>query len=128
MADGPGRPPIEATPELLQKIEGLSGIGLDMESIGNIVGISRDTLRVRPEFSAAIKNGRDKGVAEALEDLKVMRKNGNFQAAALYIRAFHREKELFREKTDLNVSGTLALDSLIAEVAKKEAEAKREKS
>ena len=61
-----GRPAFQITPEILEKTERLAAQGLTEVQISACLGIVQKTLiekkRAFSEFSAAIKNGRAKGV------------------------------------------------------------------
>lgn len=96
----PGRPKLEATKKRLERITALAGIGLGLERIAEILGVSETALRKYEVFMAAFRRGLATGEEEALKDLRTMRKAGNYQAVALWLRAHSSQKEKYREKIE----------------------------
>jgi transposase len=84
------RPKKDITPEVIKKAESLSAQGLTMSQIANVLGIGESTLYEKqakyPEFSEAIKRGRDKGVETITNALFQKAKDGDNTAMIFYLK------------------------------------------
>jgi len=84
------RPKKEITEEIIKKAESLSAQGLTMNQIANVLGMGEATLYEKqneyPEFSEAIKRGRDKGVATITNALFQKAKDGDNTAMIFYLK------------------------------------------
>ena len=96
------RPAIEITPELCQKAESLAAQGLTMDQIANVLGIGERTLYEKqaayPQFSQAIKTGRDKGIAQVTNALFKKATEGDTQAQKYYLN--NRDNQNWKERRE----------------------------
>lgn len=54
-----GRPPLKITDQMISQVQTLAGYGLTNSQIATIIDIAETTLKSKPEFTAAIKKGRE---------------------------------------------------------------------
>ena len=85
-----GRPSITINQDTINKAESLSAQGLTMYQIANVLGMGESTLYEKqlkfPEFSEAIKRGKDKGIATITNALFNKAKNGDNTAMIFYLK------------------------------------------
>ncbi len=83
------RPAIEITVDMCKKAESLAAQGLTMEQIASVLGIGVRTLYEKqaayPQFSQAIEQGRDKGIATVTNALFNKAKEGDVAAQKYYL-------------------------------------------
>lgn len=105
-----GRPPWIPTPEIIQEVERLSGLGLNQEQIADCLGIHIDTVCVKkheyPEFADAFKKGKAKGIARVTEKLTKQMDDGNASAAIFWLKCNAGWKEA-REELDNKITSLL---------------------
>ena len=74
----------------LKQVESLAANGLTQEQIAAALGISESTLHKRkqenPEFTAAIKRGKAKGIALVTNKLMESIKGGNMTAMIFFLK------------------------------------------
>tara|TARA_A100001201_G_scaffold78370_1_gene70281 strand:- start:1270 stop:1734 length:465 start_codon:yes stop_codon:yes gene_type:complete len=84
------RPKKQITKELCKRAEALAAQGLTVSQIANVLGMGESTLYEKqqefPEFSEAIKRGRDKGVASITNALFTAARGGNLGAMIFYLK------------------------------------------
>lgn len=85
-----GQPKWIPTKEHIDKVESYGALGMTKKDIARCIGICYDTLREREkeyaEFSAAIKRGEAKGLAQVAADLIKNVKKGNATAQIFYLK------------------------------------------
>jgi len=101
-----GRPAFQITPEIIEKTERLAAQGLTEVQISACLGIVQKTLiekkRAFSEFSAAIKNGRAKGVGTITNALFESAVKGSVPAQIFYLK--NRDQENWSDVQAHNVS------------------------
>ena len=97
-----GRPRIEITESLIEEAEKLAARGLTKEQIARCLGFSYETLRqkekVYSSFSAAIKKGKSKGVAEIANALYESAMAGSIPAQIFFLK--NRDPQNWRDKPE----------------------------
>ena len=85
-----GRPSITINQDTINKAESLSAQGLTMYQIANVLGMGESTLYEKqlkfPEFSEAIKRGKDKGIATVTNALFNKAREGDNTAMIFYLK------------------------------------------
>ena len=85
-----GRPEIVINAKVCKQAENLSAQGLTMKQIANVMGMGEATLYEKqqkfPEFSEAIKKGRDKGVQAVTNALFRKAVQGDNTAIIFYLK------------------------------------------
>jgi hypothetical protein len=79
----PGRPPWEPTAEQAEQIKSLAGRGVGEREIAHLIGVDRETIRVRA--AALLEEGRALGIATITGTLFSKAKAGSYAHAALYL-------------------------------------------
>ena len=90
----------------IERIEFLSGTGLNQEQICHVIGVSVDTFAKRikegySELAEAVKKGRSKGVAIVVNSLFESAKNGNLGAQCFFL----KNTAGWTDRQDLAMSG-----------------------
>lgn len=97
----------KVTPEIVNQVEALAAQGLNRIEIATSLGISYETLRVKAKhysaFSAAIDNGKAKGIAVVTNALFKKCEGGDVTAMKYYL---NNRSEDWSETRDVNVSVT----------------------
>lgn len=92
-----GRPKWIPTPEILEKVETYSALGLKKASIAFAVGLNPNVYYEKqsefPELNEAFDRGRAKGVAKAASKLKEMIDDKHFPAIQFYLKSQDDWKE-----------------------------------
>jgi hypothetical protein len=86
-----GRPPLVITDEIIEKAESLAASGLTMEEIADCLNMGSTTLYEKkieyPEFAAAIKRGKSKGIGMMANNLVELAKAGNAAANIFFLKS-----------------------------------------
>lgn len=104
-----GRPPkLEVDAKLVRQIETMAGLGLTLEQIGLILGISDKTVSnyklKYPELSSAYQKGRAHGALQATKGLRQAMQAGGREGLTALI--FYLKTQCrWKEPTHLEVSG-----------------------
>lgn len=105
---------VEITEEVIKKTEALAAQGLSQEQIAGVLGFSPDTLIRRKkdnaEFAAAIKRGKEKGIATVTNALFQKAKGGDNVSMIFYLK--NRDRDNWKDRHDLGVSGDIKLSDL----------------
>jgi hypothetical protein len=97
-----GRPRIEITEVLIDDAEKLAARGLTKEQIAHCLGFSYETLRQKEKefsaFSASIKKGKSKGVADIANALYESAMAGSIPAQIFFLK--NRDPQNWRDKPE----------------------------
>ena len=102
------RPRIQLSPDQVEAIESLSGMGASLEEVATSIGISVDTLTLR--FTEAIKKGRLKGRVSMKRKLFEMAMAGNLGARIWWGKNYMEESDKIESKNE--TAGTLVVQSV----------------
>ncbi len=100
-----GRPPFEVNQKIIDKVEKLAAQGLAEYQIASVLGICHETLRVKKKefsaFSAAIKEGKAKGIATITNSLFEKAKAGDVVAQKYFLN--NRDNDNWNERKDVSI-------------------------
>ena len=98
-----GRPKFEITDKIIKQVETLAAQGLSQEQIGSVIGCSKATIERtnnRNEgFEAAIKRGRQKGIAKVTNALFKKAMDGDNIAMIFYLK--NRDRDNWKDKQSI---------------------------
>ena len=96
----PGRPAFPVTPEVLEKVERLSSLGLNNDQLAAMLGCSRSTFykaQENPEFARAILKGKTRGILEVSNALFENALEGSVAAQIFFLK--NRDPDQWNQET-----------------------------
>jgi hypothetical protein len=85
-----GRPGLEVTSEMIEKVESYASLGLKKYQIADALGIHIDTLiqkgKKYPELNEALKRGKAKGIAHYANMLIKKAENGSVPSIIFFLK------------------------------------------
>jgi transposase-like protein len=116
---GPGGRPTKYTPDMVERAYTLlRGSGLPMEQLAVALGVHRDTLyewmELYPEFSDAVKKGRDEFDTVEVEKSLFYKATVTKDTVAQIFWLKNRNPRRWRDKQDLEHSGNIKIEVIDA--------------